>query len=74
MKKLVLLLLLITVAAVAGCGARYNPKVFGVSGKTYTAPDICQAVAQCVAAGETKCFYGHDGFSCTEKEEQPPKK
>jgi hypothetical protein len=67
MKRLFLMLLLIPM--MAGCAGHYVGKAYGVSGKQYTAPDLCQAVAQCAAAGEAKCFYSHGTeFSCTESE------
>jgi len=41
-----------------GCfGPPAPQKVFGASGKTYTAPSICGALVQCKNAGEASCWY-----------------
>lgn len=50
--------------ASTGCG-KYVGKAYGSSGKTYQAPELCQAVAKCAAAGENKCFYPqNDTYRC----------
>jgi len=58
---------LLSVLLLTGCGPHIS-HAYGASGKDYVAPDICQAVAKCTAAGETKCFYPQtDQFTCSEK-------
>jgi len=63
MKKMVVILLLV-LPVLAGCG-KYTAHAWGSSGKLYQAPEMCQAVAACTAAGETSCFYLHDGYTCS---------
>lgn len=65
MKKVLIVVFAIAIAAFAsGCG-KYVGHAYGVSGKDYQAPDVCKAVAACVGAGEKECMYAHsDQFSC----------
>jgi len=62
------LLLLIVLAPALGCH-KYVATAYGATGKPYPAPDVCQALSQCHAAGEKECFYphGNEGFTCEEK-------
>jgi hypothetical protein len=54
MKKLLLLLFPILVS---GCGGPVKANVYGASGKTFTAPDVCAALVACQASNETACYY-----------------
>jgi len=64
MKKI--LIILVLSFSCSGCG-KYIAHAYGASGKDYSAPAICQAVASCNAAGEKECFYPQSSdFSCTQ--------
>jgi len=68
MKTIIAFFVLTAALLLAGCG-KYVGHAYGTSsGKTYSAPDTCQAVAACKAAGETDCLYAHtDQFSCVDE-------
>lgn len=41
----------------AGCGGPYHVTVYGKTGATYQAPDLCAALIACQKAGEMACSY-----------------
>jgi hypothetical protein len=64
-------LVLFAAFVLTGCAARRS-NVYGNSGKLYQAPELCQAVAQCMAAGEATCLYGQSAdFNCGDKQHEP---
>lgn len=66
MKKYLLLNVVLLLSV--GCG-KYVAHSYGATGKDYSAPSLCQAVANCNAAGEKQCFYPQSSdFSCTQSE------
>lgn len=59
MKTIISFLVLTAALLFSGCG-KYVGHAYGTSsGKTYSAPDTCQAVAACKTAGEKECLYSH---------------
>lgn len=62
LNDLVLLVLCLTwLMLCAGCGYHPSPiNVYGASGKTYTAPDLCAALVICQNNMETACYYEHE--------------
>lgn len=70
MKKAIAVLVFISALMLSGCGVSMS-HAYGVSGKMYSAPDICQAVAACKAAKETECLYPQSTqFSCEAQEKK----
>jgi hypothetical protein len=41
----------------AGCGGPLKVSVYGKSGASFTAPDLCSALVECLNSNETSCFY-----------------
>jgi hypothetical protein len=56
----------ISILALLLTGCAYHPlpiTVYGASGKTYIAPDLCAAQVQCKLANEKECYYNATEFT-----------
>lgn len=58
MKKMLKLVMLMPVLLMTAC-AYVPPKVtvYGGSGATFIAPDLCAAIVQCKKSVESQCYY-----------------
>jgi hypothetical protein len=58
-----LLCFCVAAIGVTGCFGPPSPqKVFGASGKQFTAPDLCGALVECKNSGEAACYYDYSTY------------